>query len=134
MIRKDYINQVRALAIDPSNPSVRYVLLDQVGILRSQDGGETWQNWPPLPPAYGEGSKLEVDDFGGVYLFSGYGYYRGVNDTDWTVLGSPIPEGIVDGALWRGSNSFIVAASPDGLYRLNLPPILKRLWLQVVRN
>jgi len=133
VIRKDYINQVRALAIDPSNPSIRYVIMDQIGILRSQDGGETWQSWPPMPPTYGEGSKLEIDNFGGVYLFSGFGYYRGVNDTDWTALGSPYP-GIYSGALWRGSNSFVVAASPVGLYRLDLPPIQKRLWLPVVRN
>ena len=107
--------------------------MDQVGILRSQDAGETWQSWPPIPLAYGEGSKLEVDDFGGVFLFSGDGYHRGVNDADWTVVGGLIPDSILAGALWRGSTPFIVAARFDGLYRLNLPPIQK-LWLPFVRN
>lgn len=132
VLHKVLINQVRSLAIDPSNPSIRYVMMDQVGILRSQDGGETWQGWLPLPPASGQGSKLEIDDFGGVYLFSGYGYHRGVDDADWTALGGPIP-GMFTGALRRGGTPFIVAARWDGLYRLNLPPIQK-LWLPAVRN
>ncbi len=101
--------------------------------MKVQDGGETWQSWLPKPPAGGEGSKLEIDDFGGVYLFSGYGYYRGINSADWTTLGGPIPGGIITGVLWRGTTPFIVAARSDGLYRLNLPPIQK-LWLPVVRN
>ena len=96
VLHKDYINQVRALAIDPINPAIRYVMMDQVGILRSQDGGETWQNWLPMPPAGGQVSKLEIDDFGGVYLFLGYGYYRGVNDADWTTMG-----GLITGMLYR---------------------------------
>ena len=132
VLHKDYINQVRALAIDPINPAIRYVMMDQVGILRSQDGGETWQNWLPMPPAGGQVSKLEIDDFGGVYLFLGYGYYRGVNDADWTTMGGLITD-MYTGALWRGSTPFIVAARRDGLYRLNLPPIQK-LWLPAVRN
>ena len=106
-------------------------MMDQVGILRSQDGGETWQNWLPMPPASGQGSKLEIDDFGGVYLFTGYGYHRGVNDADWTTLGANY--GIFTGALWRGSTPFIVAARSDGLYRLNLPPIQK-LWLPILEK
>ena len=119
-------NQVRSIAIDPSNPSIRYVLMDQLGILRSQDGGETWQSWPPMPPAGGVGNQLEIDDFGGVFLFGGYGYHRGVSAADWTAIGSPLP-GSYTAALWRGSTPFILAASSGGLYRLDLPPIQKHV-------
>jgi len=127
VLHKEFINQVRSLAIDPSNPAIRYVLMDGLGILRSQDGGDTWQSWPPMPPAGGPGSKLEIDDFGGVFLYAGYGYHRRAFDADWTAVGGPI-EGMFTAALWRGSTPFILAASSNGLYRLNLPSIQK-LWL-----
>jgi photosystem II stability/assembly factor-like uncharacterized protein len=129
VLRKEYINQVRALAMDPSNPSIRYVMIDQVGILRSQDSGETWQNWSSMPPASGQGSKLGIDDLGGVYLFKGYGYYRGVNDVDWTTLGANY--GILEGALWRGNTPFILAAREDGLWRLDLLHI-QQVWMPLV--
>jgi photosystem II stability/assembly factor-like uncharacterized protein len=129
VLRKNYMNQVRDIAIDPTNPSVRYVLLNQMGVYRSQDSGETWEGWPGSLLQIGTGNKLELDDFGGVYLFTNYGiFHRGVLDADWTLLPPPFPTSFTTGAFWRGSSPFLIAAGWSGLYRLNLPTIHKQ-WL-----
>jgi photosystem II stability/assembly factor-like uncharacterized protein len=133
VLRKNHINQIRQIGIDPSNPSLRYALVDQLGILRSQDSGETWQSWPGLLLPYGEGSKLEVDDIGVVYLITNDGiYHRSVFDAGWTLLPAPISS-FTTGAFWRGSSPFAIAAGWDGLFRLNLPAV-RRLWLPILRR
>jgi hypothetical protein len=129
VLRENYINQVQNIAIDPSNPSVRYVLLDQMGVFRSQDSGETWESWPGSLLDFGTGNKLELDDFGGGYLFTNYGiYHRGVFDADWALLPAPFSTNFTTGAFWRGSSPFVISAGWSGLFRLNLPTIHKQ-WL-----
>lgn len=135
VLRNNYINQVQNIAIDPSNPSVRYVLVEQKGIFRSQDSGETWESRPSSLLNFGNGCKLEVDDFGGGYLFPSYGgiYHRGVFDADWTLLTASFPSDFTTGAFWRGNSPFLVSGGWEGLYRLNLPTI-RKLWLPVLEK
>jgi photosystem II stability/assembly factor-like uncharacterized protein len=57
---EDYDSAFRSLAVDPSNPNVVYLGTERNGIVKTTDGGTTWErlrsglrHWPPHPPGMG---------------------------------------------------------------------------------
>ena len=57
---EDYDSPFRSLAVDPSNPNVVYLGTERNGIVKTTDGGTTWErlrsglrHWPPQPPGMG---------------------------------------------------------------------------------
>ena len=56
----DYDSSFRSLAVDPSNPDIVYLGTERNGIVKTTDGGTTWErlryglrHWPRQPPGMG---------------------------------------------------------------------------------
>ena len=114
---------IRAVVIDPREPSTLYAATTEEGIYRSHDRGATWQpvneGLPRLEglTIYPIVRALAWDQDGALYAgLDPYGLFRSVDGGDhWTGLnfGSPIT-GVSAGA---GARSLLYVVGPRGLYR-----------------
>lgn len=87
---------IGALATDPSNPGTVYAAVNNVGVFRSTDRGDTWSGpltGAPAPPNATTFSSMSVDpsDPARVLVASFAGVHRSINSgASWT-MASPTP-------------------------------------------
>jgi photosystem II stability/assembly factor-like uncharacterized protein len=84
----------RVLAIDPRRPRVIYAGVDEIGVSRSTDGGETWApTGPGLPPeAVFSALVVSPERPGTVYAATSSGVFRSVDGgATWTPAGAGLP-------------------------------------------
>jgi len=104
-----------AIAIDPTNPSKVYVGTDW-GILRSSDGGQTWQKNNGYAYAY----ALAIDPFDPNILYAGYdgSCYKSVDGgVNWTEYSEGIHGECNKVLASSASSTQVFYASNGGIYK-----------------
>jgi photosystem II stability/assembly factor-like uncharacterized protein len=95
------------ITIDENNPDVLYVGTDWCWIIKSTDGGNTWEKLPPAISNYERVEFVDVDNSGNIYAFSwGHLYKSTDGGNTWRIIDKGIR---VMGV--SGTNSLKVAPS-----------------------
>jgi len=96
-----HIAHTKHISFDPSNPKTVYACIEVGGLLRSTDGGETWEQ---LDGVYEDVHRLGIhpEDPERLFVVTGHGLYvssdRGGTFEQWVARPSPIagyPDGLV---------------------------------------
>ncbi|HZR81646.1 MAG TPA: hypothetical protein VFD92_11160 [Candidatus Binatia bacterium] len=110
------VNQIYALAVDPSAPGTAYAGFFPIGgVAKTVDGGEHWTLFDAPPPSSMLTLALALDSSDPANIWSagfGSGVSRSTNHgVDWTVLGNGIPQIVTSLAIDPSAPSTVYAGS-----------------------
>jgi photosystem II stability/assembly factor-like uncharacterized protein len=117
----DVISQVNDLAYDTLTPTIVYAATGGSGMLKSTDGGQSWQPMGESEPGLDCVEHLAVERSGDHRVFAqacGSGLYVSYNQgVSWTV-GIPWSGGVDDMLCTDDEPSVLYAATGEGLFRM----------------